>query len=56
MEKVYTYKNNFFINLLLEAYPYLKKREAENPEPALVEIVKKIEDLQKYVNGDEDES
>lgn len=56
MEKIYSLQNNFYVNLLLQALPYLKKRESENPDPELVEIVQKIENMQKLIYGDEDES
>jgi hypothetical protein len=40
------------INLLFRAYPHLKKRRDENPEPDLVNIVDKIETLMHIEHGD----
>jgi len=40
------------ISLLFKAYPHLKKRRDENPEPDLVNIVDKIETLMHIEHGD----
>ena len=41
-----------YIRLLIKAYPYLDKRNEENPDPELVELVDKIETLMHIVYGD----
>ena len=45
LEKVLTH-------MLLKAYPYLKKRADENPDPELVKLVSQIETISHYENGD----
>lgn len=54
MEQVsttFTYEQ-IYLRLLFKAYPYLKKRANENPEPGIVDIVNKIETLMQIENGD----
>jgi hypothetical protein len=54
MEQVsttFTYEQ-IYLHLLFKAYPYLKKRANENPEPGIVDIVDKIETLMHIENGD----
>ena len=49
MEEVsrkFTYEQVYlYLHLLFKAYPFLKKRESENPEPELVNLVKQIEKI-----------
>jgi len=54
MSRIFTYEA-VYVHLLFRAYPYLKKRADENPEPALVDIVQKIETLIKIESGEIDE-
>ena len=54
LTRIFTYEH-VYIHLLFQAYPYLKKRADENPEPGLVDIVQKIETLIKIESGEIDE-
>ena len=54
MSRVFTYEA-VYLHLLFKAYPYLKKRASENPEPDLVDIVQKIETLIKIESGEMNE-
>jgi len=54
MSRIFTYEA-VYVHLLFRAYPYLKKRADENPEPALVDIVQKIETLIKIESGEMNE-
>jgi hypothetical protein len=54
MEEVsrkFTYEQ-VYLHLLFKAYPFLKKRESENPEPELVNLVKQIEKLIQIESGE----
>ena len=51
MTKSFNYED-VYVHLLFKAYPYLKKRASENPEPNLVDIVQKIETLIKIETGE----
>jgi hypothetical protein len=54
MEEVsrkFTYEQ-VYLHMLFNAYPFLKKRESENPEPDLVKLVKQIETLLQIENGE----
>lgn len=51
MTRIFTYEH-VYIHLLFQAYPYLKKRADENPEPPLVDLVQKIETLIKIESGE----
>jgi hypothetical protein len=54
MTRVFTYEH-VYIHLLFKAYPYLKHRAEESPQPDLVDLVKKIETLIKIESGEIDE-
>jgi hypothetical protein len=54
MKKPFNYED-VYVHLLFKAYPYLKKRADENPEPNLVDIVQKIETLIKIESGEMNE-
>jgi hypothetical protein len=51
LTRIFTYEH-VYVHLLFQAYPYLKKRAEENPEPPLVDLVKKIETLIKIESGE----
>ncbi len=51
MSRIFTYEA-VYVHLLFKAYPYLKKRVNENPDPDLVDIVQKIETLIKIESGE----
>ena len=55
MEEVsrkFTYEQ-VYLHLLFKAYPFLKKRESENPEPDLVKLTKQIETLIQIESGED---